>query len=90
MQLASLFLSSTHSAQTSKQYPGSNHQPTSALLPSMGEESFVGAFFYEGIYRQYIGAGCARSEDIFLKVFNTNDITAQNQIDQKTATHNRM
>ena len=27
-----------------QQYPGSNHQPTSALLPSMGEESFVGAF----------------------------------------------
>ena len=56
----------------------------------MGEETFVGAFFYEGVYRQYIGAGCTRLEDIFLKVFNTNDITAQNQIDQKTATHNRM
>ena len=60
MQLISFFFSS-HSARTSKQYPGSNHQPNSALLPSMAVESFVGAFFYEGIYRQYIGAGCIRS-----------------------------
>ena len=81
MQLISLSLSSSHSARTSKQYPGSNQQQTSALMmPSVGCGKPSGGFFDEGIIRQYIGTGCTRSEDNFFKVFNIDSYQKANGI----------
>ena len=69
MQLISLFLFSSHSARTSKQYPGSNHQPTSALMPSRLWKALWGLFWWRyisPIYRRWLHSLSTHSEKILV------------------------